>query len=172
MGLLINNKNNLMKTSEILNEIEKHIKEQEQENEKLEDVKDGEKKKDTKKNFMYLVLLFLFNILKLPIQIFEKYLKEEILKAVKKDLKLYFLTIFLLIVLMVFFSVFWLSISFGVGVYFYEKGYSMLISMVYSGVFQILSFLAVSLITLFSFRKIKSVKTVKKIIHFIDDPKD
>jgi len=163
-----------MKTSEILEEIEKHLKEQEREkegSEKMEEAKEGMKKKDTKKNFMYLVLLFLFNILKLPIQIFEKYLKEEILKAVKKDLKLYFLTLCLLVVLAVFFSAFWLTLSFGVGVYFYEKGYSMFTSVLYSGMFQILSFFTVSLAAVFLFRKMRLVKTVKKIIHFIDNLK-
>ena len=161
-----------MKTSEILNEIEKHIREQNLENEKVEKPKKGVKKKDIKKNFIYLILLYLLNILKLPIRIFEKYLKEEILKVIKKDIKLYALTLVLLAVLVVFFSVFWLSISFLVGVYFYERGYSMLISVLYSGIFQIISFFVLSIITVLVFKKIKSAKTVKKIIHFIDNSED
>ncbi len=161
-----------MKTSEILNEIEKHIKEQNLEGEKVEAPKSGAKKKDIKKNFIYLILLYLLNILKLPIQIFEKYLKEEILKTIKKDVKLYALTIILIAVLIMFFSVFWLSVSLGVAIYFYGKGYSMLLSVVYSGVFQIISFFVLSTITVFVFKKIKSARAVKKIIHFIDNSED
>jgi ABC-type transport system involved in multi-copper enzyme maturation permease subunit len=66
-------------------------------------------------------------------------------------------------VLFVFFSVIWLFISVAVGVYFYENGNSILISIVYSILFQLISFILVSLIALLASKKTESLKMLNNI---------
>ena len=84
------------------------------------------------KEIIYLVLHVFLNVLKAPFKIVAKYLKDEIIIAVKKDAKIYALILGIMGVLFVFFSVIWLFISVAIGVYFYDQGHSILISIIYS----------------------------------------
>ena len=101
--------------------------------------------------------------MKAPFKIVAKYLRDEIIIAVKKDAKLYALILGIMGVLFVFFSVIWLFISVAIGVYFYEQGHSILISIIYSIGFQIVSFILIGLIGLISSKRLKSFKILKKL---------
>ena len=65
-------------------------------------------------------------------------------------------------VLFVFFSVIWLFISVAVGVYYYDKGHTLLISIIYSIGFQLISFIIMSLIAFIASKKLKSLKFLKR----------
>ncbi|MRT93044.1 hypothetical protein [Ancylomarina sp. 16SWW S1-10-2] len=115
------------------------------------------------KEITYLVIRLFLNVLKSPFKIFAKYLRDEFIIAIKKDAQLYALIMGIMGVLFVVFSVLWLSISVAVGVYFYEHGYSILISIIYSIGFQIVSFILIGLIAYISSKKLKSLKMMKKL---------
>ena len=153
-----------MKSQEILDKIEKIIDNK---------VDDSDKAKtDSDKNIVediaYLTLQFFLNVVKTPFNIVAKFLKDEIITSIKKDARLYAFVMGIMGVLFVFFSVIWLFISVAVGVYFYEQGYSILISIIYSILFQIMSFILVSLIAFLASKKLKSLKMMKKISKHIN----
>ena len=106
---------------------------------------------------------FFLNILKTPFNIIAKYLRDEIIISVKKDAKLYVFIMGIIVVLFVFFSVIWLFISVAIGVYFYEQGHSILLSIIYSIGFQIVSFILISIIALIVSKKLKTHKMLKKL---------
>ena len=106
---------------------------------------------------------FFLNILKAPFRIIAKYLKKEIIATIKKDAKLLAFIMGILGVLLVFFSVLWLFISIAVGVYFQEQGHSILVSIVYSIVFQLICFIFLGFIAFISSKKIKSLKMLKNL---------
>jgi hypothetical protein len=153
-----------MKSQEILDKIEKLI------DNKIDN--SDNVKTDSNKNIVediaYLTLQFILNVIKTPFNVVAKYLKDEIIISIKKDARLYALVMGIMGVLFVFFSVIWLFISVAVGVYFYEQGYSILISIVYSILFQIVSFILVSLIAFVASRKLKSLKIMKKLSKHIN----
>ncbi len=101
--------------------------------------------------------------MKSPFKIIAKYLKNEIIAAIKKDAKLYAIIMGLMGVLFVFFSVLWLFISVAIGVYFNEKGHSILMSIIYSIGFQLISFVFIGAIAFIASKKIKSLKMLKKL---------
>lgn len=97
-----------MEIIEILDKIENIIK---TENPKLNTKKKSYKQtphnQDSAKDIMYLVLHFFLNIIKTPFDLIAKYLKTEIISAIKKDTKLYALIMGIMGVMFVFFSVLW-----------------------------------------------------------------
>lgn len=152
-----------MEIKQIFNRIEsiisdniKNDRENEVENE------DGSIKKNLKDIF-YLLLDLLLNILKAPFKLVARILRDELIASVKKDAKLYMFILLLSGVLFVFFSVIWLFISVAVGVYFYKKGNTVLLSIIYSIVFQTVSFIFVDLIAFIASKKITSLKLIKKM---------
>ena len=152
-----------MKSKEILDRIEKIL------NNKIDDSDetkiDSENNSDKKiiSDIIYLALQFFLNILKAPFNIIAKYLRDEVIISVKKDAKLYVLIMGIMGVLFVFFSVIWLFISVAIGVYFYEQGHSILLSIIYSIGFQIVSFILISIIALIASKKLKTLKMLKKL---------
>jgi len=148
-----------METKEILDRLEKIIKE----NELSFDENNDSSNNNSLKEFFFLILSFFLNILQAPFKLVAKYITNEIVKAVKKDAKLYAFIMALMGVMFVFFSVLWLFISVAVGVYFYDKGNTIFISIIYSLVFQVVSFVVVGIITVISMRSIKSLKLLSKI---------
>ncbi len=154
-----------MEIIEILDKIEKIIK---TENSELvtEEEKSDKQTPDNQngaKDIMYLVLHFFLNIIKAPFDLIAKYLKNEIVSAIKKDTKLYALIMGIMGVLFVFFSVLWLFISVAIGVYYFENGNSILTSIMYSIGFQLVSFIIVGLIAFIASTQIKSLKMLKKM---------
>jgi len=154
-----------MEILEILDKIENIIK-----TENSELVTDEEKSdkqtpdnKNSAKDIMYLVLHFFLNIIKAPFDLIAKYLKNEIINAIKKDTKLYALIMGIMGVMFVFFSVLWLFISVAIGVYYFENGDSLLNSIMYSIGFQLISFIIVGLIAFIASTQIKSLKMLKKM---------
>ncbi|MCD4771848.1 MAG: hypothetical protein K8R41_00525 [Bacteroidales bacterium] len=158
-----------MEILEILEKIEEIIKSRDSKlsEEKIETELENESESHPKKNIIkdifYLVLSFILNILKAPFKLIAKYIKDEIFAVIKKDAKLYMFILFFLRVLLMFSSVLWFFISVAVGVYFYEKGHSILISIIYSIGFQLISFIIISLIIYIASRKIKSFKMMKNM---------
>lgn len=152
-----------MDTLEILDKIEDIIKNNDLNSAENDTEAGSEHKKSPLKEFMNLILSFLFNILRTPFKLVAKYVTTEIIKAIKKDSKLYAFIMGLMGVMFVFFSVLWLFISVAVGIYFYDKGNSILISVVYSIIFQIVSFSLVGTIAFIASKNIKSLKMFKEI---------
>jgi len=152
-----------MEVLEILDKIEDIIENQNHETAK--DDKNQEEgtqeKKSSVKDVTNLLLSFLLSILKAPFQLVAKYLKNEIISTIKKDARLYALIMGLMGVMFVFFVVLWLFISVIVGIYFYESGKSILISISYSIGFQIISFAIVGIIAFSASKKVKSLKLLK-----------
>lgn len=152
-----------MEIFEILDKIENLIK--------SEDLKSTESKTETEdqpnenpaKSVFSLVLSFVLNILKAPFRIIAKYLKKEIIATIKKDARLLAFILGIMGVLLVFFAVLWLFIAIAVGVFFQEQGHSILMSIVYSIIFQVFSFIVLGFIAFVFSKKIKSFKMLKKL---------
>lgn len=154
-----------MEVLEILDRIEAIIKDQNKQSvESSQHSGSEEKTKESNiKTVTNLLLSFLLSILKAPFQLIAKYLKNEIITTVKKDARLYALVMGLMGVMFVFFVVLWLFISVAVGVYFYESGNTILVAIIYSIGFQLISFIFVALIAFFASRNIKSLKMLKSM---------
>ena len=154
-----------MKSKELFNRIEKIIDTEVNQPKSLtsEDSEQSAKKKNRFKEIGYLSLQVLVNILKAPFKIIAKYLRDEIILAVKKDAKIYALIMGIMGMLFVFFSVMWLFISVAVGVYFFENGHSVLMSTIFSILFQIISFILIALIAVFASQKLKTLKLLNKL---------
>jgi len=156
-----------MESKEIFNRIEHIIndninktdnsKNEEEIKNKNNDGKTGYRK------ILYLLIQLFLNILKAPFKIVAKYLKNEIIAAVKKDAKIYMLIMGIMGILFVFFSVIWLFISVAVGVYCYNTGHTILMSIIYSIGFQIISFVLIALIAFIASRQLTSLKVIKKL---------
>lgn len=112
-------------------------------------------------DIIYLITSFFLDILKTPFKIIAKYIKNDIVSAIRKDAKLYAFIMGIMGVLFIFFSVLWLFISVAVGFYFYENGHSILISIVYSITFQTGSFILLATIAFLASKRIKSLKMLK-----------
>jgi len=156
-----------MESKEIFNRIEHIIndninktdnsKNEEEIKNKNNDGKTGYRK------ILYLLIQLFLNILKAPFKIVAKYLKNEIIAAVKKDAKIYMLIMGIMGILFVFFSVIWLFISVAVGAYCYNTGHTILMSIIYSIGFQIISFVLIALIAFIASRQLTSLKVIKKL---------
>ncbi len=146
---------------EVLDKIEKIVKNEKTNEEKTE--LENQSDSRTTKDIIYLIIDFFLNTLKTPFKIIAKYLRNEIITAVKKDAKLYAIIMGIMGVLFVFFSVIWLFLSIAVGAYFYEKGNSLLISVLYSISFQFISFVLVSIIAVIAYKKTESLKILNNI---------
>jgi len=147
--------------------IEDYINKIEKIGEKLSETSNSDESNDNKPNVLkeYFGLFFtlIFDIIKIPLKLLTNFLRKELVVAIKKDAKIYAVIMGIMGVLFVFFTVMWLFISVAVGVYFYEKGETMLISVLYSILFQFGSIIVVSLIAYFASKKIKSLKMLKNI---------
>lgn len=152
-----------MEILEILDKIEDIINNENLKQEENDIESENQPKKNTAKDLIYLALQFLLSILKAPFNIIAKYLKNEVISAIKKDAKLYALIIGIIGVLFVFFSVLWLFISIAVGTYFYENGHTLLMSIVYSITFQIICFIILGLIAFIASKNVQSLKMMKRL---------
>ena len=161
-----------MESNEIFNRIENIInnKISDLASSKTEEGIDSENnhEKNTFKEIGYLLLNIFLNLLKTPFKIITKFLRDEIVIAAKKDAKLYILILVLIGVLFVFFSVIWLFISVAIAVYFYDQGYSVFISIIWSIGFQIISFIVISLIGVVLSKKLKSFKIIKTLFNTLN----
>ena len=154
-----------MKLSELLEKLETTLETGEK---NVEQTSAG---KNPMKEIILLIVRFFSEFLMLPFKLLANYLKNELITAVKRDAKLYGLMMGLMGVLFVFFSVLWLFIAVGVGVYFYQKGNSLLLSIFYSVIFQIISFIVVALVVLITSKQVKSIKMIQNFNKSINDTK-
>lgn len=151
-----------METKEIIDRLENILNSREEADKSQERDTDSSDKK-TITDILYLILQFFLNILKTPFIIIAKFLRDELVDSIKNDAKIYMVIMGIMGILFVFFSVIWLFVSVAVGVYFYDKGYSILFSIIYSIGFQVICFVLISLIALIFSRNLKSIKMLKKI---------
>ncbi len=121
--------------------------------------------KNTLKSIMLSVLDYIINIVKLPFTVFAKFFTKEIIKAIKKDVKTYVFLLILTVIMTIFLSIIWLFIATVVGVYFYDNGNTILVSIGFSLLFQLISLIVFGLILLFTSKKLKSLKLIKSILN-------
>ena len=150
-----------MTTKEIINRLENVIDTQINNSQKIEI--DEVTEELVAKDVFYLGIQFIINIVKNPFELVSKYLKEEIIPSLKKDAGLYMLIMSIIVALFVFFFVVWLFISAAVGIYFYEEGSTLFISIIYSIIFQVISSLLGVLLIYIAFKNLKSLKVLKEL---------
>ncbi len=109
-----------------------------------------------------LLQLFL-DILKMPFLLLARYMKDEFVTAVKQDTKRLALMTGLAGFLFVLLSVLWFSVSVLVAVWFYDHGNNLLLSVLYSALFQLAVMVVVGLIIVFSLRNMQTRKMIRKI---------
>ena len=123
-----------------------------------------EPKSNTLKSILRSVLDYIVSIIKLPFTVFAKFFTREIIKAIKKDIKTYIFLTILLFCMVIIASFIWLFLSIALGVYFYEIGNSILISIGYSLLFQLISFIIIGLTLYLTSKKLRSLKLIKSIL--------
>jgi len=161
-----------MKQLEILNEIEKILKnslnfdssETEVDSEETSDnlKTNKSRKKGPVKAIFDLIVSFFISVIKAPFQLIHEYIKKEIIALIRKEIKLYFWLIILFGVLLTVFIVFWVLISLALGLYFIELGNSNLNSILLVIAFQLIIFSMVSFIIYKVSKKVKSLKLLSK----------
>jgi hypothetical protein len=143
-----------MEIDELINKVESVIKE---ERKKFEN-SDSKDERFLKNEAVYLITPYFLRFFKVLF-----YHIPKAFKIAKNDFLIYGVIMGILGVLFIFFTILWFSVSAAFGIYFYEKGFSLFISVLVSIGFQLLSFaLAVFLIYL-STRKLRSIKMIKSI---------
>ena len=147
-----------MDTIKILDRIEEILKEEGERK-----VEQGDEVKSTLREFVSLILQFVLSMVKAPFLFISRYLKNEIINSLKKDSKLLAAIFSMLVVLLVFFFVFWLFVSASVGIYFYESGSTMFVSIMYSIAFQAGSSIFVALVAYVLFRNVKSIRLINSM---------
>jgi hypothetical protein len=153
-----------MELPEILDKLEEIIKERESESTEENEIEQEEPSaRSTLKELVLLIFSFLLNIIKAPYRVVARYLKNEIVLAIKKDAKLYGAILAMFGILFLLFTVLWLFISIAVGAYFYDRGESLFISVMYSLGFQAACIVLVALIAFISSRNIRSIKLIKSL---------
>ncbi len=134
------------------------------EDHKTEAPENQEPKSNTLKGIMRSVLDYIVSIIKLPFTVFAKFFTREIIKAIKKDIKTYAFLTFLLFCMFIITLFIRLFLSIALGVYFYELGNTMLKSIGYSLLFQMISFIIIGLTLYLTSKKLRSLKLIKSIL--------
>ena len=151
-----------MKTDDILDRVEVIVNQELERSKLLVSDSEGSTEKKSVYEVLNLLLLYVVRTVKTPLKLVSKFIKEEILPSMEKDFKLYLLIMGSLMLLVLFFGVIWISISITVGVFFFDSGYSVLDSVLFSLGFQFLSFLILSLVAFVASRNIKSLQMLKR----------
>ncbi|MBB3187173.1 hypothetical protein [Microbacter margulisiae] len=121
------------------------------------------RKKYSFRSVMSLLFSFVIDAIKIPFLWTARFLKQELIHAIKKDLQNMALIGLLLIILLIFFAVLWFSVSVLIGVFFYEKGNALLLSVLYVVIFQLFSMMAVGLSIYFIAKKRHAASMIHKI---------
>jgi len=122
-----------------------------------------ENKDKYNEDFIKKSIHFILNILKIPLDYISKFSKKELLKVIKKDIKLLMLIGLIIGAIAIFFLVLWFSISVLIGTYFYDLGYSLFNSVLFSVLFQLCCIVLVALIGFIASKQLKSVKYFYKL---------
>jgi len=128
----------------------------------IEDESQEKVKNSPIKDIFNLIVAFFISVIKAPFQLIHLYIKNEIVSAIRKEIKLYFVLIFLIGILFTIFIVFWVLISLAIGFYFQELGFTNYESILLSIVFQAVIFLIVFLIFRSKSKQIKSLRMINK----------
>ena len=129
-------------------------------------IEDFENPKISMKNMFSLFLRLVFNTARAPFKIIGKFLRDEFILAVKKDMKIYFFVMLILAVTFIVFAIMWLFISIVIGVYFYEQGDSVVLSLAYSLIFQFVSLILFLTIAYIASKKLKSLEFIDRLGYY------
>lgn len=108
--------------------------------------------KDRFKKAFSLLLTFVIDLIKMPFVWFFNYFKQEVVTAIKKDIRTMLSMAAIMSILYLLFFIFWFSIAVLIGVFFYEKGFSLTNAILSSIAFQFLVF-----------RSVEQPKTIRNI---------
>jgi bacteriorhodopsin len=157
-----------MKQVEILSEIEKVLKDSfstSAETEEFDETSKGKRKKKRKKGpvkaIFDLLVSFFISVIQSPFQLIHQFIKNELVKIVRKELKSYFILIILFGVLFTIFIVLWFLISLAIGIYFQENGFTFFHSILLVIAFQIIVFAIVSIVIYKMAGKLRSLKLLR-----------
>jgi len=149
-----------MELTEILGKIESMIKEENKKFESNNYLSKTDGNPNASRNILHLVILYLLKLFKSP---FSKEFFSNLIKVTKKDARLYAMIMGILGILFIFFAILWFFISTVIGFYFYEKGNTLFISILYSIGFQMIFFMLMILISYLGSKRITSLKMVKSL---------
>jgi len=119
-------------------------------------------KKDRLKKAFSLLFTFLVDLIKMPFAWFFHYFKQEFVTAIKKDIRTMLGMAAIMSVLYLFLLIFWLSVSILVGVFFYEKGFSLFNALLFSIAFQVVAIIILSTTLYILSKKHHTRKMLKK----------
>ncbi|MGC9150791.1 MAG: hypothetical protein ACP5F6_03390 [Microbacter sp.] len=119
--------------------------------------------KDRIKKALSLLFTFLVDLIKMPFLWFFNYFKEEVVTAIKKDIRTMLGMAAIMSILYLFLLILWFSVSVFVGVLFYEKGFSIISSIFFSIVFQLIIIILLSIVLYSLSKKQHTRKMLKKL---------
>ena len=125
----------------------------------------GEEKKSDRKedSFTGGLWKWLTDLLSFPVRLLLKYFRRELSAAVRHDLRIYMLLAGIAGMMFIFVVVLWLTLSIAVGVFFYEKGFTLLIAVLFSLAFQVVVILLALLTARIASHRRKTLKLVKEL---------
>ena len=132
-----------------------------------EEKKAGEQEKDS--GFAGGIWNFMTSILGFPFRLLLKYLRRELTSAVKHDMKIYFLLAGIAGMMFIFVVILWLTVALAVGSYFYEKGYSFFVSVLFSLAFQGIVILLWLLVARIAAGKRKTAQMIREFREMIEE---
>lgn len=123
----------------------------------------------TLKGILQSILEYIIGVLKLPFKILANFFTKEIIKAVKKDIKTYIFISILFFCMIIIGTVIWLFLALSVGIYFYEQGNTLLVSVGYSLIVQTAFLILIGMILYFTSKKLRSLELLKNILSLKED---
>jgi Flp pilus assembly protein TadB len=131
--------------------------------------KEQDQEKDTTGSVTGGVWNFLTSILGFPFRLLLKYLRRELTSTIKHDMKIYFLLAGIAGMMFIFVVILWLTVALAVGSYFYEKGYSFFVSVLFSLAFQGIVILLWMLVARIAAGKRKTAQMIREFREMIKE---
>lgn len=112
---------------------------------------------------------FLTTLLGFPFRLLLKYLRRELTSSIKHDLKIYFLLAGIAGMMFIFVVILWLTVALAVGAYFYGKGYSFFLSVLFSLAFQGIVILLWVVVARIAAGRRKTAQMIREFREMIDE---
>jgi len=106
---------------------------------------------------------WLTDLLSFPVRLLIKYFRRELTAALRHDLKIYMLMAGIAGMMFIFVVTLWLTLSIAVGVFFYEKGFTLLQSVLFSLAFQFVVILLSLLTARIACRRRRTARLLKEL---------
>ncbi len=106
---------------------------------------------------------WLTDLLSFPVRLLIKYFRRELTSALRHDLKIYMLMAGIAGMMFIFVVILWLTLSIAVGVFFYEKGFTLLQSVLFSLAFQFVVILLSLLTAHIACRRRRTARLLKEL---------